>query len=251
MAVTVRCQHCGQRYSVREDLLGKQIKCKACSQTMTIAAEPAAAKAAAPKAAAPKQAPAAAAKPPGARPVAKPVGAPKPGAAVAQAKPRAATAAGAPRAPAAAKAQQAQAAQAAPAVDPLAAGPPTNDPLFGPSTNFLDLLGDASLPAAGAAPLGSATVLKGHKPSSAVAGKPAAKKKKKKKKGSGGASIQTQTTLRMMGGVCVILLGLGVFGLAIAKATSDDESGLHVWRAIRLSMLGFSLVGGGVKLIVG
>jgi hypothetical protein len=41
MAMVVVCQHCGQRYSVREDLLGKQMKCKACGQpTSIIAAQP-------------------------------------------------------------------------------------------------------------------------------------------------------------------------------------------------------------------
>jgi hypothetical protein len=97
-------------------------------------------------------------------------------------------------------------------------------------------------------------VLKASKPA-AVSAKPAAavKKKKKKKKGSGGASIQTKTTLRMMGGAFVVLLGLAAFGMALVKLTGgdDDDSGFHVWRAIRWSMLGCSLVGSGLKLIVG
>lgn len=203
MPVTVRCQHCGQRYSVREELLGKQIKCKACSQVMAIVAQ-----AAAPRAAAAKPA-AAAARPPAAQPAA--------GAA------KLATAAPAkPRAPAA-------------------------DPLFGPPGSFLDLLNDATLPAPGAAPLDSGVTLKSTKP--AHAAKPAAKKKKKK--GSGGASVQTRTTLRMLGGACIILGGLGVIGLAIVKFTSDDESGLHIGRGIRLTILGFSIIGGGLKLIIG
>lgn len=231
MAVTVRCQHCGQRYSVREDLLGKQIKCKACGEAMTIAAEPAAPKAAAAK---PTASPAAA------KPAARPAShAGKPAAATARPKQAAAVAvasAGKPVAP-----------KVAPAVDPLSSSAPAGDPLFAPSNNLLDLLNDASLPAAGAAPLGSGVVLKGSKPA-AVAAKPAAAaKKKKKKKGAGGLSIQTKTTLRMMWGAFIVLLGLGAFGAAVAVVVTGFS-----FRLVRLLIVvGFLLIGGGLKLIVG
>ena len=239
MAVTTRCQHCGQRYSVREDLLGKQIKCKACGQAMTIAAEPAA-----PKAAASKPGSSAAAPRPAARPAS---GAVKPpaGAAAESAK-RAAAVASLAR-PAAAGAAKPAPRKAAPAADPLGASAPADDPLFGPSTNFLDLLNDASLPAAGAAPLGSGVVLKASKPA-AVAAKPAAAaKKKKKKKGAGGLTIQTKTTLRMRWGAFIVLLGLGAFGAAVAVVVTGFS-----FRLVRfLIVVGFLLIGGGLKLIVG
>ncbi|HUY91897.1 MAG TPA: hypothetical protein VMV10_24365 [Pirellulales bacterium] len=246
MPVSVRCQHCGQRYSVREDLLGKQIKCKACGQVMAIVAEAAATNAAGPKPAS-KLAPAAA-KPAAAR-AAPAASAGKPPAAM-PAKQRAPAAAGhIPAARAAvAKPQQTATAQPPAAADPLGATAPANDPLFGPSNNLLDLLGDVSLPAAGAAPLGSGVVLKSAKP--AAASKPAAKKTKKKK-GSSGASMQTQTIMRMLGGVCVILFGLGAFGIAIAYVVSEDENGFKGWRAIRWTIFGISLIGSGLKLIVG
>jgi hypothetical protein len=240
MAVAVRCQHCGQRYSVREDLLGKQIKCKACSHVMSIVAEPAPAKTAAPKAAA--QALPAAMQPAVKARTASAVGK-APGAA-----PRPKQIAPATAARGLNDSAAKPAATKAPKIDLLGAAAPANDPLFGPSNNLLDLLSDASLPAAGAAPLNSGVALKPAK--AAPASKPTAKKKKKKK-GSTGASIQTQTAMRMLGGVFVILLGLGAFGMAIAKLAGDDDSGFHVYRAIRWSMLGISLVGAGLKLIVG
>lgn len=254
MPVSVRCQHCGQRYAVREELLGKQIKCKACGQVMSIvaqAAAPSAAAAAKPAATKPAaQVAAATARPPAARPAA--AGAAKP-AAAAPAKPRAAAAAGARPAAQPAQAQKTAVAQPAVAIDPLAAGPPVADPLFAQPGSFLDLLNDATLPAAaGGATAGHGVTLKSTTPSHGA--KPAAKKqktKKKKKKGSGSASIQTKTTLRMMGGVCVIFFGLVVIGLAIMKFTSDDESGTHIARGIRMTIAGFSIIGGGLKLIIG
>jgi hypothetical protein len=130
------------------------------------------------------------------------------------------------------------------ASDPLGAAAAPDDPLFGPSAGLFDLLGDAALPAAGAAPLSSGVTLKASAPAPAV--KPKGKKKKKKQSGDG--SPQTQALLRMMGGVAVILLGLAAFGMAIHKAT--DEEG-NAYRAIRWTIFGISLIGSGVKLIVG
>lgn len=234
MAVTVRCGHCGQRYAVREDLLGKRIKCKACGQVMPIVADAAKTNSAS---AAAKPARAKRAVQPGA--AAKQTPARAPGAAVGPSRTQAA----------AARTGQPAARQQPAAADPLGAAASAGDPLFGPSSNLLDLLDDPSLNAAGAAPAGSGVVLKSTKP--AESAKPTAKKKKKKKKGSGEASLQAQAIMRMLGGVCVILLGLGVIGLAIAKFVSDDDSGLHVARGIRLSLVGISIIGGGLKLIVG
>lgn len=223
MAVTTRCQHCGQRYSVREDLLGKQIKCKACGQAMTIAAEAAAAK--------PTSSPAAA------KPAPRPAsGAGNSSGATTRPKQAAVASAAKPAAP-----------KTAPAADPLGGSAPADDPLFAPSNNLLDLLNDASLPAAGAAPLASGVVLKGSKPADVATKPPAAAKKKKKKKSAGGISIQTKTTLRMMWGAFIVLLGLGAFGAAVAVIVTGFS-----FRLVRLLVVvGFLLVGGGLKLIVG
>lgn len=236
MATAVQCQHCGQRYAVREDLLGKKMKCKACGQTTVLVA------AAAPvKAAVPNLKPAASARPAATKPAA--ARRPKTAAAAVPAQ-RTAQAAPKTRSPAASAPRATTATQGhAPAV---AAAMPTDDPLFAPSGNMLDLLGDAALPPATAAPLTSSVVLKPSAP--APVAKPKAKKKKKKR--SGEKSENPQVLLRMAGGACVVLLGLGAIGMGI-YALVGDEDNINPFRFVRWVIFGVGLIGTGLKFIVG
>ena len=228
MAMAVQCQHCGQRYAVREDLLGKQMKCKACGQTTTLAAAAVPAKTAA--AGSSKSASAAGPAATSAKAAAPPVAVPR------------------PKQSAVAKPQQ-PAAKAAPTKAAAAgiAAAPTDDPLFAPSSNMLDLLGDAALPPAAGMPLSSGVLLKPSAP--APPAKPKAKKKKKKKQ-SGEKSENAQVLMRMAGGACVVLLGLGAIGMGI-YALVGDEDNINPFRFVRWVIFGVGLIGTGLKFIVG
>lgn len=233
MATAVACQHCGQRYSVREDLLGKQMKCKACGQATCIVAAPPRLKRpteaapskpnSSPKAAAPAKAKSAE---PGALKLERTTPA-RPGAPDTQ------------RAPARTAPSGANASTA-----------PQGIPAAAPTPNILDLLDDTAFSAA-SAPLTSGVVLKAGAP--APIEKPKAKKKRKKKKsGSGGLSDNQQVLLRMSGGAFLVLLGLLAIGRAVyAIVSRDDENAAIGFLVGRWIIGGVSSISGGLKLICG
>lgn len=223
--LTVACPKCGKEYqNVPASAVGKQFKCKVCQQISPIrapvkkASKPAASSSAAVRkdAAAKNGAPV--------RPAAKPAAA------------------------------RAVAMAAAPAAATSAPGlPPASDPLaqdvFGGSPNLLDMLGEAPLPGSTGTPLAGPLLAK-PLPAAAPPKKLKAKKKKKSK-GDSAASDHVTVMLRMMGGGCLVLCGLGLIVWGIVIIANPDDSGLHVMRAIRRFVGGVSLIGGGLKSIVG
>jgi len=116
---------------------------------------------------------------------------------------------------------------------------------------LLDLLGDAPLPGAGGAPLSSGVVLKASAP--APLEKPEAKKKKKKKKsGSDGLSDNTQVLFRMSGGALLVLLGLGLIGVGIYGIVGrTQDEGVRIPFVRWWILGGLSVIGSGIKLVVG
>lgn len=241
MAIAVECEHCGQRYSVREDLLGKRMKCKACGQATSIVAAPARSKRPAEALAAVQGAPAAST--PG----------PVPNTAVpAKAKsaaPAALKPARTPARPGVPNTQKAPAPARPGAASDLVA--PQGPPLPAPEPNLLDLLDDSAFPAAANAPLSSGVVLKAGAPA-AVAKPKAQKKRKKKKSVSDGPSDNVQVLRRMASGAFLVLMGLIAIGRAIyAIVTKDDDSGTIGFLVGRWIIGGVGSISAGVKLICG
>ena len=226
--VSVACPKCGKQYqNVPAEAVGKPFKCKACQQVSPIRAAPARAAgtatmrkdSAATKTTAP------------ARPAAKPAAA------------KSAAVAAAPA--------MASAAPATPlASDPLGPSDPLGQDVFGGSANLLDLLGDAPLPGSTGTPLTTSPLLA--KPLTAEPPKKdKAKKKKKKKSGDSAMSDHMTVVLRMMGGGCLILCGLGLIVWGIVIISNPDDERWSPGGAIRRFVGGVSLIGGGLKAIVG
>lgn len=226
--ISVACPKCGKQYqNVPASAVGKPFKCKACQQISPIQAVPARAS--------------------GAATVRKDAAAAKPGApARTAAKPAAAKAAAVSAAPA-----MAGAASASPlAPDPLGPSDPLGQDVFGGSANLLDLLGDAPLPGSTGTPLTSSPLLA--KPLTAEPPKNVkAKKKKKKKSGDSAMSDHVTVMLRMMGGGFLALCGLGLIIWGIVIISNPDDERWSPGRAIRCFVGGVSLIGGGLKAIVG
>lgn len=242
MATAVECEHCGQRYSVREDLLGKRMKCKACGQTTSIVAAPPRPKGPA-EALASERVPSAPSKPNSSPKAAAPARAKsaQPGAL----KPAPTTAArpGAPRTQKPPTPTEPRGTSASAAPQGMAAA--------APAPNLLDLLDDAAFSASASAPLSPGVVLKAGAP--APVEKPKAKKKRKKKKSSSdGLSDNQQVLLRMSGGAILILLGLFAIGRAVyAIVTRDDENAAIGFLVGRWIVGGITSISGGLKLICG
>jgi hypothetical protein len=239
VATAVECEHCGQRYSVREDLLGKRMKCKACGKSTAIVA-------AAPRPKRPAEAGASEKRPLGSP--AKPHLPRKP-AAPAKAK---STEPGAlkparttPARPGTPHTQRAP----APTVPSgaLTSAAPPGTPAAAPAPNLLD---DAAFSAADSTPLSAGVVLKASAPTAVE--KPKAKKKKKKKNDSGELSDNTRVLLRMAGGAVLVLLGLLAIGRAVyAIVSRDDENAAIGFLVGRWIVGGVSSISGGIKLICG
>ncbi|HJT34972.1 MAG TPA: hypothetical protein VJ783_23290 [Pirellulales bacterium] len=219
--ISVACPNCGKQYqNVPAEAVGKPFKCKACQQVSPIQAAPA------------RQASAATVR-----------------------KDSAATKTAAPARtavkPAAAKSAAVAAAPAMASAVP--ASPLASDPLgqnvFGGSANLLDLLGDAPLPGSTGTSLTSSPLLA--KPLTAEPPKKAKAKKKKKKSGDGAMSDHVTVMLRMMGGGFLVLCGLALIVWGIVIISNPDDERWNPGRAIRCFVGGVSLIGGGLKAIVG
>jgi hypothetical protein len=255
VATAVECEHCGQRYSVREDLLGKRMKCEACGQTTAIVAAP-------PRAKGPAELPTSEKSP--AAPSSK-RSSPRKAEAPAKAHSRKSDApqlarrtdsrsGGAARAPhkAATTAPHKHNTPAPAEFMGASASAPAELPAAKDAPNLLDLLGDSAFSAAGTAPASSGVVLKAGAPPPIAESKPKAKKRKKKKSGSGELSDNTRVLLRMSGGAILVLLGLFAIGRAIyAIVSRDDENAAIGFLVGRWILGGVSSISGGLKLICG
>ncbi|MGH7139915.1 MAG: hypothetical protein ACREHD_29605 [Pirellulales bacterium] len=67
---------------------------------------------------------------------------------------------------------------------------------------------------------------------------------------SGEKSENGQVMMRMAGGACVVLLGLGAIGMGI-YALVGDEDHINPFRFVRCVIFGVGLIGTGLKFIVG
>lgn len=240
MPTAVECEHCGQRYSVREELLGKRMKCKACGESTALVPAP-------PRPKTPASAPSSE-KPdpssqrrtrrldsgekstdPGAKQLARRSA--SPAGAVTEGRTRKLDGNTVPKP------------SAAPPIEPVGVSAST-------APNLLDLLDDSAFPAATGA-LTSGVVLKASAPAPAEAPK-AKKKRKKKKNESGELSDNTKVLFRMAGGAFLVLLGLLAIGRAIyAIVSRDDENGAIGFLVGRWVVGGISSISGGLKLICG
>lgn len=225
--VSVACPKCGKQYqNVPAEAVGKPFKCKACQQVSPIRAAPA------------RQASAAT--------VRKDVAGAK---TAAPARPASKLAAAKSAAVAAAPAMS-NAAPASPlASDPLGPSDPLGQDVFGGSANLFDLLGDAPLPGSTGTPLATSPLLA--KPLPAEPPKKAKANKKKKKSGDSAMSDHMTVMFRMMGGGCLVLCGLGLIVWGIVIISNPDDEGWSPGGAIRRFVGGVSLIGGGLKAIVG
>lgn len=225
--ISVACPKCGKQYqNVPAAAVGKPFKCKACQQVSPIRAAPA--------------------RPAGAATVRKDAAVTK---TAAPARPAAKITAAKSAAVAAAPAM-ASAAPASPlASDPLGPYDPLGQDMLGGSSNLLDLLGDAPLPGSTGTPLTSSPLLA--KPIAAEPPKNVKTKKKKKKSGDSAMSDHVTVMLRMMGGGFLALCGLGLIVWGIVIISNPDDERWSPGRAIRCFVGGVSLIGGGLKAIVG
>jgi hypothetical protein len=245
VATAVECEHCGQRYSVREDLLGKRMKCKACGQTTSIVAAPPRPKHAAEVSASEKKGSSASSSKPNP---------PRKAAAPAKAK-NAEPGALKPARTTPARRGTPHTQKAPTPTEPsgaIASAAPQGMPAAAPAPDILDLLDDTAFPAAASAPLSSGVVLKASAPAPIEKPKAKKKKRKQKKSGSGEVSDNTKVLLRMSGGAFLVLLGLIAIGRAIyAIVSRDDESGAIGFLVGRWIVGGVSSISGGLKLICG
>lgn len=230
--ISVACPKCGKQYqNVPAEAVGKPFKCKACQQVSPIRAAPA--------------------RLAGAATVRKDAAAAKTAApARTAAKPAASKTAAAKSVAVAAAPAMASAASSPLTADPLGPSDPLGQDAFGGSANLLDLLGDVPLPGGTGTPLTSSPLLAKPLPS-AEPPKKAKAKKKKKKSGDGAMSDHVTVMLRMMGGGFLALCGLGLIIWGIVIISNPDDERWSPGRAIRCFVGGVSLIGGGLKAIVG
>lgn len=216
--IEVECRHCGKQYKLRAAAVGMQFKCKQCGGLTPLAA----------RSAAPEQAPSA---PPPATPM------------------PAARAAPLKAAPLAAKpAPVARPVARPPAAAPLAAMPvepvtaelvaePLAPRAAAAPTDMLDLLNDASMPAAGPVLLSPAKAWQAQEP---VAPAPKPKRRSRAER-----EARSETLSRVIGGFVCVLIGLGILSLGLYGLKVGHR------RAGKVTLTGLSIVVIGFLVAIG